>query len=107
MSSRDFLEKDYYKTLGVPKDAKPDEIKKAYRKLARKYHPDANADGTDRAKAEERFKEISEAYDVLSDTTRRKEYDEARSLFGPGGAGRFRTPGGAGGPGGGQTVRLR
>ena len=103
MSSRDFLEKDYYKTLGVPKDAKPDEIKKSYRKLARKYHPDANADGTDRAKAEERFKEISEAYDVLSDTTRRKEYDEARSLFGPGGAGRFRTPGGAGAPGGGQT----
>ena len=65
MSTRDFLEKDYYKTLGVPKDAKPDEIKKSYRKLARKYHPDANADGTDRAKAEERFKEISEAYDVL------------------------------------------
>jgi molecular chaperone DnaJ len=103
MSSRDFLEKDYYKTLGVPKDAKPDEIKKSYRKLARKYHPDANADGTDRTKAEERFKEISEAYDVLSDATRRKEYDEARSLFGPGGAGRFRTPGGAGAPGGGQT----
>jgi molecular chaperone DnaJ len=103
MSTRDFLEKDYYKTLGVPKDAKPDEIKKSYRKLARKYHPDANADGTDRDKAEERFKEISEAYDVLSDPTRRKEYDEARSLFGPGGAGRFRTPGGAGGPGGGQT----
>jgi molecular chaperone DnaJ len=104
MSSRDFLEKDYYKTLGVSKDAKPDEIKKAYRKLARTYHPDANADGTDRAKAEERFKEISEAYDVLSDATRRKEYDEARSLFGPGGAGRFRTPGGAGAPGGGQTI---
>ena len=103
MSSRDFLEKDYYKTLGVSKDAKPDDIKKSYRKLARKYHPDANADGTDRDKAEERFKEISEAYDVLSDATRRKEYDEARSLFGPGGAGRFRTPGGAGAPGGGQT----
>jgi molecular chaperone DnaJ len=103
MSTRDFLEKDYYTTLGVPKDAKADEIKKAYRKLARTYHPDANADGTERDKAEERFKEISEAYDVLSDTTRRKEYDEARSLFGPGGGGRFRTPGGAGGPAGGQT----
>ena len=90
MSTRDFLEKDYYKTLGVPKDAKADEIKKAYRKLARKYHPDTNKGDADRDKAEERFKEISEAYDVLSDTTRRKEYDEARSLFGPGGAGRFR-----------------
>ncbi|MDQ1600214.1 MAG: molecular chaperone DnaJ, partial [Actinomycetota bacterium] len=103
MSTRDFLEKDYYKTLGVPKDAQPDEIKKTYRKLARKYHPDANAGGTDRDKAEERFKEISEAYDVLSDPARRKEYDEARSLFGAG-AGRFRTPGGAGGSAGGAGV---
>ena len=65
----------------VPKDATADEIKKAYRKLARKYHPDANKGD---AKAEERFKEISEAYDVLSDEKRRKEYDEARSLFGGG-----------------------
>ena len=104
MSSRDFLEKDFYKTLGVPKTASADEIKKAYRKLARKHHPDANS-GTgeaDRDKAEARFKEISEAYDVLSDPTRRKEYDEARALFGAGGAGRFRTPGGAGAPGGGR-----
>lgn len=89
MSTRDFLEKDYYKTLGVSKDASADEIKKAYRKLARKYHPDANKGDE---KAEEKFKEVSEAYDVLSDEKRRKEYDEARSLFGGGG---FR-----GGPGG-------
>ncbi|HEU4997858.1 MAG TPA: DnaJ domain-containing protein, partial [Lapillicoccus sp.] len=96
MSTRDFLEKDYYKTLGVPKDAKADEIKKAYRKLARQYHPDANKGDT---AAEDRFKEISEAYDVLSDTKRRAEYDEARTLFGAGG-GRFRPPsGGNGGAG--------
>ena len=85
MSTKDFLEKDYYKTLGVSKTAKPAEIKAAYRKLARKYHPDANKGD---AKAEERFKEISEAYSVLSDEKRRKEYDEARSLFGGG----FRVP---------------
>jgi len=96
VSTRDFLEKDYYKTLGVPKDAKAAEIKKTYRKLARQFHPDANKGAT---AAEDRFKEISEAYDVLSDTKRRKEYDEARALFGSG-AGRFRHPAGTGGPGG-------
>jgi molecular chaperone DnaJ len=85
MSTKDFLEKDYYKALGVSKTAKPAEIKAAYRKLARRYHPDANKGDT---KAEERFKEISEAYSVLSDEKRRKEYDEARSLFGGG----FRVP---------------
>jgi len=79
VSTKDFLEKDYYKTLGVPKDAKADEIKKAYRKLARQFHPDANKGET---AAEDKFKEVSEAYDVLSDAKRRKEYDEARSLFG-------------------------
>src|SRR5260370_8353356 len=85
MSTKDYLEKDYYKPRGVPKTAKPAEIKTAYRKLARKYHPDSNQGD---AKAEERFKEISEAYSVLSDEKRRKEYDEARSLFGGG----FRVP---------------
>lgn len=88
MSTRDFLEKDYYAALGVPKNASTDEIKKAYRKLARQYHPDANKGDE---KSEEKFKEISEAYDVLSDEKRRKEYDEARSLFGSGG---FGSPGG-------------
>ncbi len=94
MSTKDFLEKDYYKTLGVPKDAKADDIKKAYRKLARKHHPDANQGDV---KAEDRFKEVSEAYDVLADPARRKEYDEARTLFGAGG---FRR-GPSGGYGGG------
>jgi molecular chaperone DnaJ len=93
LSARDYVEKDYYAALGVPKDASQADIKKAYRKLARKYHPDANSGDT---KAEDRFKEISEAYDVLSDTTKRSEYDEARTLFAGGG---FRVPGG-GGPGG-------
>ena len=81
MSTKDFLEKDYYKVLGVTKGAQPDEIKKSYRKLARKYHPDANKGDS---ASEERFKEISEAYNVLSDEKRRKEYDDARSLFGSG-----------------------
>ncbi len=96
MSTKDFLEKDYYKVLNVPKTATADQIKQSYRKLARKYHPDANKGDS---KAEERFKEISEAYNVLSDEKRRKEYDEARTLFG---ADRFRvgTPGGGAGGGG-------
>jgi molecular chaperone DnaJ len=92
MSTKDFIEKDYYKVLGVPKDATDAEIKKAYRKLARENHPDANKGNL---KAEERFKEISEANDILGDSKKRKEYDEARALFGNGG---FRPgPGGAGG----------
>ncbi|MCU1675150.1 MAG: chaperone protein DnaJ [Frankiales bacterium] len=86
MSARDFVEKDYYAALGVPKDAKAADIKKAYRKLAAELHPDRNPGG------EERFKEVSEAYDVLSDDTKRREYDEARSLFGRG----PRAPGGGG-----------
>jgi molecular chaperone DnaJ len=91
LSTKDFLEKDYYKVLGVSKGAPADEIKKSYRKLARKYHPDANKGDS---ASEERFKEISEAYNVLSDEKRRKEYDDARSLFGSGGV---RMPGSAGG----------
>jgi len=93
LSTKDYLEKDYYKTLGVTKGASADEIKKSYRKLARKYHPDANEGD---AKAEARFKEISEAYTVLSDDKRRKEYDDARSLFGSG----VRMPGSSGSGGG-------
>src|SRR5215468_12623563 len=93
MSTKDYIEKDYYKALGVTKEATPAEIKKVYRKLARELHPDKNPGD---AKAEARFKEVSEAYDVLSDPKKRTEYDDARSLFGAGG---FR-PGGAGGPGG-------
>ncbi|GGR13385.1 molecular chaperone DnaJ [Streptomyces roseolus] len=96
MSTKDFVEKDYYKVLGVPKDATEAEIKKAYRKLARENHPDANKGDT---KAEERFKEISEANDVLGDPKKRKEYDEARALFGNGG---FR----AGGPGAGGSFNF-
>jgi curved DNA-binding protein len=65
--------KDYYKSLGVSKNASHDEIKKAYRKLARKYHPDANPNDK---KAEEKFKEISEAYEVLGDEEKRKQYDQ-------------------------------
>ncbi|MFI5522294.1 molecular chaperone DnaJ [Streptomyces platensis] len=95
MSTKDFVEKDYYKVLGVPKDATEAEIKKAYRKLAREFHPDANKGD---AKAEERFKEISEANDVLGDAKRRKEYDEARTLFGNGG---YRP-----GPGGGGSFNF-
>ena len=70
---------DYYKTLGVGKNASEDEIKKAYRKLARKYHPDANAGDKS---AEERFKQISQAHDVLSDPDKRKAYDRTGSPFG-------------------------
>jgi molecular chaperone DnaJ len=95
MSTKDWLEKDFYKVLGVSKTAEQDEIKKSYRKLARKYHPDAN---TGDASAEAKFKEVSEAYDVVGDPKKRKEYDEARRLFGSGG---FRMPSGSGQGGGG------
>lgn len=94
MSTKDWLEKDYYKVLGVSKDAKPEEIKKAFRKIARENHPDQHPGD---ARAEARFKEASEANSVLSDATKRKEYDEQRSLFGGGG---FRFPSGGGRPGG-------
>jgi molecular chaperone DnaJ len=84
---------DYYNTLGVDKKASQDDIKKAYRKLARQYHPDTNKD----AGAEERFKEISEAYDVLGDPEKRKKYDRGQSVFG--GANPFGTGGTATGTG--------
>lgn len=73
--------KDLYKILGVSKDAKQKEIKEAYRKLARKYHPDANPNNKE---AEEKFKEISQAYEVLGSTKKRAEYDQVTSMFGAG-----------------------
>lgn len=93
--NKDWLEKDFYKVLGVDKGASADEIKKKYRKLARELHPDKNPGD---AKAEERFKEVSEAYDVLSDDKKRAEYDEARTLFANGGG--FGRGGFGGAPGG-------
>jgi molecular chaperone DnaJ len=93
VSARDWIDKDFYKELGVSSTATADEIKKSYRKLARELHPDANPGD---ASAEARFKAVSEAYGVLSDKAKRKQYDEARSLFG---SGAFR-PGGGGFGGG-------
>lgn len=77
MASQDWLDKDFYATLGVAKDASAADIKKAYRKLARQYHPDANPG--DEA-AEQRFKEITEANTVLSDPEQRQEYDQLRAM---------------------------
>ncbi|MFN2557871.1 MAG: molecular chaperone DnaJ [Nitriliruptorales bacterium] len=94
---RDWLDKDFYAVLGVPENASQADIKKAYRKLARKLHPDANPDVPN---AEERFKQVSEAYAVLGEEDRRKEYDELRRLARSGAfAGGF-PGGGRGGPGG-------
>ena len=92
MAASDWASKDFYKTLGVSKDASQADIKKAYRKLARENHPDSNPG--DAAK-HEKFKAVAEAYDVVGDAEKRKKYDEMRSLYGSGGFGR-----GAGGGGG-------
>ncbi|GAA1488366.1 DnaJ C-terminal domain-containing protein [Brachybacterium sacelli] len=93
MSSQDWLDKDFYAVLGVSKDASAQEIKKAYRTQARKYHPDHHADDP---KAEEKFKEIGEAYSVLNDAEQREQYDAIRAM----GSGGARFSAGQGGPGG-------
>lgn len=98
MASQDWLEKDFYAILGVDKDASADEIKKAYRKLARQHHPDANPG--DEA-AEQRFKEITEANTVLSDPKQRQEYDQLRAM---GSGARFTAPGPGGGQGGFEDI---
>jgi molecular chaperone DnaJ len=94
MASNDWFDKDFYKVLGVTKDVSDAELKKTYRKLSRKYHPDTNPGD---AKAEAKFKEISEAYSVLSDSKERAEYDQMRAM-GPGP--RFNPGAGGGFPGG-------
>jgi molecular chaperone DnaJ len=94
MAAKDLFEKDFYAILGVDKKAASDEIKKKYRSLARELHPDKTK-GDDAL--EEKFKAVSEAYDILSDSKKRAEYDEARSLFERGG---LRAPMGGQGQGG-------
>lgn len=95
MASENWLTDDFYKTLGVSEDASESDIKKAYRKLSRKYHPDLNPDDK---QAEKKFKEISEAYDVLSDKKQREEYDQIRRYGASGmGAGGFGGGGFSGG----------
>ncbi|HET8616613.1 MAG TPA: DnaJ C-terminal domain-containing protein [Actinomycetales bacterium] len=120
MAGQDWFEKDFYATLGVAQDADGAAIKKAYRKLARTLHPDANPGD---AEAERRFKEVGEAYSVLSDPEQRQQYDAIRTMsrggarFAPGGAGSaggfedllgglFGGAGGGGGGGRGQRVRF-
>lgn len=93
MASQDWVEKDFYAILGIAKDASDADIKKAYRKLARQYHPDTNAGD---AAAEKRFKDISEAYSVLSSPEDRQQYDAIRAM---GGGARFAPGAGRGGAG--------
>ncbi|KTR51549.1 DnaJ C-terminal domain-containing protein [Curtobacterium oceanosedimentum] len=112
MASQDWFDKDFYKVLGVDKTASDAELKKTYRKLARQFHPDSNPGD---AAAEARFKEISEAYSVLSDKEQRAEYDQVRAMGsgarftagGPGQGGGFEDVfGGMFGQQGGQRVRF-
>ena len=103
MTNTDWATKDFYKVLGVSKDASAANIKKAYLKLARAHHPDSKPG--DKA-AEERFKEVAEAYDVLGDEEKRKKYDEMRTLFAGGGYGPFPAVA-PGGPGGSTTSTSR
>ncbi|MBW9094841.1 DnaJ domain-containing protein [Microbacterium jejuense] len=97
MASQDWFDKDFYSVLGVSKDVSDADLKKTYRKLARKYHPDSNQGD---AAAEAKFKEISEAYSVLSDAEQRQEYDQIRAM----GSGARFTAGGQGGAGGFEDV---
>ncbi len=99
-AQREWYEKDYYKVLGVVSTASDKEITRAYRKLAKQYHPDTNPG------SEERFKEISAAYDVLGDADKRKEYDEVRRLGPLAGGFGAPGPGGAGAPGGFRTADM-
>lgn len=94
MASQDWFDKDFYAVLGVKKDTSDADLKKAYRKLARQFHPDSNPGD---AKAEARFKEVSEAYSVLSDAELRGEYDQIRAM---GSGARFTAPGAGGANGG-------
>ncbi len=113
MASQDWFEKDFYAILGVPKDADDATIKKAYRKLARKHHPDQNSGSST---SEKRFKDVGEAHAVLADPKQREEYDAIRQMAGggarfhaggPGGGGGFEDVFSAfGGGGGGQRVRF-
>ncbi len=98
MASQDWFEKDFYKVLGVDKSVSQADLKKAYRRLARQYHPDSNPGD---AAAESRFKEISEAYSVLSDEGQRQEYDQIRAM---GSGARFTAGGGGGQQGGFEDV---
>ncbi len=99
-AQREWFEKDYYAVLGVSPEADQKAITKAYRRLARENHPDANRGD---AAAEERFKEISAAYDVVGDAEKRKKYDEVRRLGPLGGGFGGGGPGGPGGFGGFNT----